>query len=118
MRCRLAAPLVLTALLAGHAAASPSVPLRQLCIDAPVVVMAVPVDPLTPIRFRVTAVLRGKGIAVNDEVAPASLTPQRARTFDESSTGKPRPRHVERALLFLQPGGEGWSLVKDGFRFC
>src|SRR5262245_6320875 len=54
--------LAVLGLLVGLAAAQtprdePLPPLRQLCLDAPAVVLAVPTDPVTPLRFQVQSVL-------------------------------------------------------------
>src|SRR5262245_6684946 len=94
--------------------------LRQLCLDTPAVVVAVPTDPATPLRFRVQSVLRGP-LKVGDTVAPVGLQAEQVRTRDESNRieGKPRSRLVAAALLFLERrAGGAWKLVPGGLRFC
>src|SRR4051794_19124168 len=96
-------------------------PLRRLCIDAPAIVLATPTDPITPVRFRVEAVLRGENLKIGDTIAPQGIDPALARSFDEPEpTGKPRPHRVARALLFLKTSDKGktWQLEPTGFRFC
>ncbi|MFQ3593478.1 MAG: hypothetical protein SNJ82_09880, partial [Gemmataceae bacterium] len=78
-------------------------PLRSWCIDSPTIVVAQPVDPLTPVRFRVTHCLRG-GVKTGSVLTPAHLPIESMRTFDEpdfENDGKPRPRRCTQALLFL-----------------
>lgn len=100
-------------------AADAPLPLRRLCLDAPLVVLAAPVDPITPTRFRVQAVLKGS-VPTADTLAPTNLAADRVRSFDapDFAERKPRPRHVARALLFLEPHGKGWKLLPGGLRFC
>ena len=102
-----------------------AVPLRKLCIESPVIVVAKPVDPLVPTTFRVSRILRATGkarLAVGATVAPAGLDPVRVRTTEETDpqTKKAVPRAIEQALLFLEPSadGESWKLMPTGFRFC
>jgi len=123
---RLAAAFFL--LLAGAVAADtvivaePPVPLRQLCIDAPVVVLAAPADPVTPTRFRVQQVLRGAGVKAGELIDPAGLTAEQVRASEDPNLapGKGRPRRVAFALLFLRPGegGKGFGLLRGGMRAC
>lgn len=101
--------------------AAPTVRVRDLCIQAPVVVLAVPLDPVAPVKFRVSSVLHGKGLSAGDEVAPTGIDAAQVRTFDPPNVveGSPRPRRVAHALLFLEPSaGGGWTLLRGGFRFC
>src|SRR4051812_23642933 len=79
--------------------------LRELCIRAPAVVLARPADPHSPTSFVVTAVLRGKGVAVGDTVSPRGLAAKDVRSSDaiDPETKKPRLRRIESALLFLRP---------------
>src|SRR4051794_13199095 len=80
--------------------------LRKLCIDAPAIVLAEPVDPITPTRFKVLLTLRGKGLRPGQIVAPVGLTAREVQTFVEidAKTGKGRPRRINQALLFLTNG--------------
>jgi hypothetical protein len=98
--------------------ASPT--LRELCIDAPVVVLARPVDPVVPVRFTVLSVLRGKEVRVGQVLAPRGLVEKEVRFFDESDpqTRKPRPCRIDQALLFLRPGKSGLEVMPTGFRLC
>src|SRR5262245_38674374 len=88
--------------------------LRRLCIDAPAVVLAAPVDPLTPLQFRVQSTLRGS-LRPGETIAPGGLIAKQVQTSDEPNVagGKPRPRGVASVLLFLEPGeaGKGWKLL-------
>ena len=101
------------------------VPLRKLCIESPLIVVATPIDPLVPTKFRVTRVLRATGkarLGVGATVAPTGLDPARVRTSGEldPETKKAVPRAIEQALLFLEPGADGksWKVRPYGFRFC
>jgi hypothetical protein len=92
-------------LLSVLAADTPT--LRALCLDTPTIVVADVVDPLSPTQFRVTQSLRGK-LKPGDTLNPTNLRPEAMRTFDEpdfENDRKPRPRRVERALLFLDADG-------------
>jgi hypothetical protein len=94
--------------------------LRRLCLDAPAVVLAVPADPMTPLRFRVQEVLRGP-LEVGAMISPAGLQADRVRTLDHANLieGKPRPRRIVAALLFLErDAGKGWRVLPGGLRFC
>src|SRR5262245_59448410 len=98
--------------------------LRQMCIRAPAVVLARPVDPLKPTQFTVAEVLRGKGVKVGDRIS-AGLIQKEVESFDEPDleTKKPRPRKVVLALLFLEPAEVDGKLAPyrvqtDGYRFC
>ena len=93
--------------------------LRKLCIDAPLVVLADPVDPVTPMRFKVVLVVRGKDVRPGQIMAPIGLAAADVKTFDEKDleTGKFRPRRISQALLFLT--GEGSPrLLSGGRRRC
>ncbi len=95
--------------------------LRELCINAPVVVLARPVDPVTPTRFDVLTVLRGKErVKVGQRLAPVGLVEKDMTSFDEADpdTKKPRPRRIDQALLFLQPGEGSLTVLRTGFRLC
>lgn len=111
--------LLLLLLLALPAPAADALSLRQWCIEATTVVAATPLDPVEPTRFKVTRVLRGKA-KVGDLIAPAGLATLNLRTFDEpdlAGDGKPRPRRVEQALLFLADGAARpglWLCTDDG----
>jgi hypothetical protein len=110
----------LAALSAGLARGEGPLPtLRKSCIDAPVVVLADPVDPVTPTRFKVVMVVRGKGIREGQIVSPAGLLPTDVQTFDEKDpvTGKLRPRRISQALLFLT-GESSPRLLAGGIRLC
>ncbi len=117
--------LAVLGLLVAHAAAQPPrdeplPPLRQLCLDAPAVVLAAPTDPLTPLRFQVQSVLRGP-LRAGETIAPAGLQPGLVRTRDESNLveGKPPPRRIAAALLFLERAGTGgWRIIPGGLRLC
>src|SRR5262245_26237662 len=101
--------LVGLAVAATRAADEDPLPtLRQLCLDTPAVVVAVPTDPATPLRFRVQSVLRGP-LKVGDTIAPTGLQADKVQTRDESNRieGKPRSRLVAAALLFLERGAGG-----------
>jgi hypothetical protein len=93
--------------------------LRKLCIDTPVIALAAPLDPTTPTRFKVLLPLRGKGLRVGQTLAPAGLTARDVQTFEEPETrsGKPRPRRISQALLFLT-NGETPRLILGGLRLC
>jgi hypothetical protein len=99
--------------------------LRGLCVQAPVVVLARPVDPTTPTHFTVLVVLRGKGqVKVGQRLAPGGLVDRQMQSFDEpeAATKKPRPRRIDQALLFLAPG-EGADkgrlmALRTGYRLC
>lgn len=102
-----------------------AVPLRKLCIESPVIVVATPIDPHVPTKFRVRKVLRSTGkvkVEVGALIAPTGLDPARVRTTGEvdPETKKAEPRAIEQALLFLEPGADGktWKLRPSGFRFC
>jgi hypothetical protein len=115
------ATLAVVAVLAGSVVRGdetrPS--LRKLCIDAPVVVLAQPVDPVVPTRFKVVLVVRGKGIRAGQDLAPAGLTAADVKTFDDKDpeTGRFRPRRISQALLFLT-GGASPRLLPGGLRLC
>ena len=116
--------ILLIALTPALCRAEP-VALRKLCIEAPLVVLATPVDPQVPTTFRVKRVLRSTGkttLAVGATVAPVGLDAARVRTAEEvdQQTKKVAPREIEQALLFLEPGADGksWKLMPTGFRFC
>jgi hypothetical protein len=115
-RCLLVA---LALLLPGSARAGGPPSLRKLCIDAPAVVLAAPLDPAAPVRFRVLAVLRGRGIEAGQTLAPTGLTLAAVQTFDESeaATQTRRPRCVSLALLYLREG-PGHALLPGGLRLC
>lgn len=124
MRCLALLTLLLVGLLGADTRKpddDPPVPLRRLCIDAPAIVLGVPLDPVAPKRFRVQAVLRGS-VKVGEEIAPEGLTAARVQTFEEPNVaeGKPRPRRIATALLFLEPSasGKGWRLAAGGMRCC
>lgn len=95
------------------------VPLRRLCLDTAAVVLAEPLDPVTPTRFRVLATLRGP-LKADETVAPAGLDPELVRSFEDPDLArkKPRPRRVTQALLFLEPDGKGWKVPAGGARMC
>src|SRR5262245_1814767 len=104
---------LLVAVAAARAADDPLPTLRQLCLDTQAVVVAVPTDPATPLRFRVQSVLRGP-LKVGDTIAPSGLKAEQVRTRDESNRieGKPRSRLVAAALLFLErDAGGAWKLA-------
>ncbi|MFO0880526.1 MAG: hypothetical protein U0840_24535 [Gemmataceae bacterium] len=115
--------LLACAWIAGAAPAEtePLPSLRRLCIDAPVVLLAAPVDPLTPVEFRVSVSLRG-GLLPGETIRPQGLTAEQVRSFDEPDpmTKKPRPRRIAQALLFVEPmaGGKGYRLLPGGLRLC
>src|SRR5438094_588236 len=102
----------------------PTPTLRELCIQAPVVVLARPVDPITPTQFTVLAVLRGKEVKVGQRLAPAGLVEKKMQSFDQvdPNTGKPWPRRIDQALLFLQPGKstekKPFAVMPAGYRLC
>ena len=78
-------------------------PLRAWCVDAATIVVAVPLDPRTPVRFRVTQTLRGQ-VKPGSVLAPGGLAGVAMQTYDEpdfETDGKPRPRRCTQALLFL-----------------
>jgi len=78
-------------------------PLRAWCVDAATIVVAVPLDPQTPVRFRVTQTLRGQ-VKPGTVLAPAGLTPAAMQTYDEpdfETDAKPRPRRCTQTILFL-----------------
>ncbi len=102
----------------GHAEGSqPS--LRKLCIDAGTIVLAEPLDPLTPTRFKVILVMRGKDVRPDQTLVPAGLTEADVKTYDEKDleTGKPRPRRISRRMLFLSAGASS-RLLPGGLRLC
>lgn len=77
-----------------------------MCIRADLVVLAAPLDPVVPNRFRVSSVLAGKGARTGEVLAPG-LRAEDVKAFDEvdlAGTRKPRPRRSENALLFFQGG--------------
>ncbi|MFO0843178.1 MAG: hypothetical protein U0797_12410 [Gemmataceae bacterium] len=95
------------------------VPLRRLCLDAAAVVLAEPLDPVTPTRFRVLSSLRGP-LKADEALAPAGIDPELMRSFEEPDLAqkKPRPRRVTQALLVLEPNGKGWKVPPGGVRMC
>jgi hypothetical protein len=104
---------------------APPPSLRELCVQAPVVVLARPIDPVTPTRFTVLSVLRGKGIGPGSKLIPQGLAEKDVKSYDEVNpqTKKPRPRLIDQALLFLEPvetKGErsGYRVLEAGFRLC
>jgi hypothetical protein len=102
-------------LIAGVVAPTSSPPsLRELCIEAKTVVLARPHDPITPLRFRTLAVLRGKAPA---ELAPAGLAIEMVRCDDEPdvANNRARPIRFSQALLFLDGKGR---VLKGGLRQC
>src|SRR4051812_20462586 len=103
-----------TCLLALTAIAAEPPALRQLCIRAPAVILARPLDPTNPTRFTVTAVLRGKGVGEGDEVRVAGLGEVASHDGKDAHTGEPRPRRVAAALLFLEPAESGWRALPAG----
>src|SRR5690348_5548040 len=96
---RLPSCLALLLLVSGAQAGEP---IRRLAIAADVVVLARPLDPVNPTRFRVVEVLRGKEGKAGEVLTP-DLAPYAVRTFDPPDTpgGKPRPRPISLARLFL-----------------
>jgi hypothetical protein len=97
-------------------------PFRELVIRSAHVVLAVPLDPVNPDKFRVVEVLRGRELKRGSLVAP-DLTRYEARTFDPPvpPITEPQPRRIALALLFLGPQsakGKGVPLVPGGLRFC
>jgi hypothetical protein len=113
--------VALAVLLPGSDARADSPPpsLRKLCIHTPVIVLAAPLDPVAPTRFKVLSVLRGRDPTAGEVRAPAGLTLAAVQTFDhsESPTRKPRPRRISLALLFLNEGASA-ALVAGGLRLC
>lgn len=114
-------------LLIALTPAAPAEPprLRQLCIRAPLVVLARPADPEKPSRFTVLAVLRGRGVKTGDELRPAGLGGAPAWDDDtiDPETKKPRRRRIETALLFLEPAEvdgmrDPYRVMPAGYRFC
>lgn len=97
------------------------IPLRRLCIDAQGIVLASPIDPMTPTQFRVVSVLRGE-LREGELIAPQGLDPARVRTFEDAAVSekKGRPRRITQALLFLERSraGKGWRLMRQGIRLC
>lgn len=97
------------------------IPLRRLCINAPEVVLAAPVEAATPTVFRVLVSLRGS-LKAGDSISPPGLTPELVRTFVEPDFvgKKPSPRRIDQAILFLEPGtgGKGWTVMPGGMRMC
>src|SRR4051794_33916329 len=83
------------------ATAEALVPLRRLCLDAPAVVLASPLDPVTPTRFRVLSTLRGP-MKTGETIEPAGLDPDLVRSFEapDLAARKRRPRRITQALLF------------------
>jgi hypothetical protein len=115
-----AIPALFAVLIGGFARGDEHRPtLRKLCIDAPFAVLAEPVDPVTPTRFKVVLVVRGKGIRAGQELAPAGLAASDVKTFDDKDleTGKFRPRRISQALLFLS-GPDELRLLPGGLRLC
>lgn len=118
--------LVLGVVVTGELRAEPApatplpVPLRKLCLDATAIVLAVPVDPLQPTRFQVQKSLRGP-LQPGETIAPSSLKPEQVASFEDPDLAekKTRPRRIQQALLFLEPGPtEGsWQLLPGGLRF-
>src|SRR5262245_55471509 len=76
-----------------------------MCIRADTAVLATPLDEVVPNRFRVTAVLEGKGVKEGAVLAPG-LRDEDVKAFDEVDIGtrKPRPRRCVSALLFFKGG--------------
>lgn len=110
--------MLISCLVLAFAAESPS--LRSLCIDSPTVALADVVNPVEPISFRLTLVLRGRA-KPGDVLTPRNLVADAVRTFDEvdvNGSGKPRPRRCEQALLFMNEAGNvrGLRLVTDDRR--
>jgi hypothetical protein len=101
-------------------AGPPPTTLRELCIEAPVVVLARPVDPVVPVQFTVLTVLRGKEVKLGQRIAPTGLVEKEMRFFDEPDpqTRKPRPCQIAQALLFLRPGRGALAMLPTGFRLC
>jgi hypothetical protein len=121
----LAGLVVLAVSLAWGQPQTPS--LRKLCIDAPTILLAEPVDPATPTSFKVVLVIRGKGVRAGDTLTPEGLMAGAVRTMEtDPETHKPRPRRIVQALLFLAPGKldkskkapAGPRVLWDGLRFC
>lgn len=113
--------LVVVAVRVPLLPAAGAVRARSLCLQAPAVVLATPLDAETPLRFRLTAVLRGKGLQPGEEIAPTGLDAARVRSFDAPNVadGTPRPRRIRQVLLFLEPtAGGGWAILPGGFRLC
>jgi hypothetical protein len=98
--------------------------LRELCIEAPVVVLARPVDPANPMRLTVLDVLRGRDVKVGQRVNLTGLVEAQIQSFDtpDPQTRKPRPRHIDQVLLFLTHSKaamkDAWAVLPAGFRLC
>jgi hypothetical protein len=112
-------PALILGAARGEVKVEDPVPLRRLCLGVAAVVLAEPLDPVTPTRFRVLASLRGP-LKAGEPVAPAGLDPELVRSFEDPDLAqkKPRPRRVTQALLFLEPDGKGWKVPPGGARMC
>lgn len=111
--------LFLTSVRGENTPVQEGVPLRRLCIDAPTVVLAVPLDPLVPTQFRVLSCLRGK-VPAETILAPVGLTAEQMTSYEEPDLArkKPRPRQIAQALLFLEQHKKEWRLLPGGLRMC
>ena len=95
-------------LLAGRASADqPPGSLRKHCIDAAHVLLVEPTDPVTPMRFKVLLVLRGKRYRPGQVVAPsfrdAAVLPGHTYAYsvsalDRDGNESPRSAEVEETL--------------------
>jgi hypothetical protein len=119
MECLLAPFLLFGAVPPAGAPTIPSE--RQLAAESSATILAAPLDPATPNRFRVVRVLGGKSIKVGDSLnlekdLPTSLVQTKAPP--SQAREEPKLRQIEAALLFLQPKNPtGFQLVKGGLRF-
>jgi hypothetical protein len=94
--------------------------LRELVLRSPDIVLATPLDPENPEKFRVVDILRGTNLKRGTTIAPA-LSAYRVKTFDPPVPPAivPPPRRIALALLFLGPPTEGARpLTPAGLRLC
>jgi hypothetical protein len=102
----------------------PTFSLRALSVQAPNIVLAVPVDARTPTRFKAAEVFRGSAIHPGEVFSLDGLSAENLQVHEEteSSNQKPRQRRIAQALLFLgRPGHKGDRLsfppLASGLRF-
>lgn len=114
---------LLAAVTTAPATDDPLPSLRQLCVEAPIVVLAEPVVPAAPTHFKVVRSLRGE-VRPGTVVRAVNLSLSEVTGFDPPDTvgGRPRPWRFTQALLFLKGPKEtlegGFDLLPGGLRLC
>jgi hypothetical protein len=89
----------------------PTLPLRELIVRAPVVVLAEPIDKARPGHFRVQEVLKGQAPRVGAEIEFQGL--ENCLNPGE----QPEWARIDSAILFLRPTGDGrLELIESGLR--